>query len=123
MAWLAMLLTVRWLGGPGSIAALLGVAYLVQLTPAVVTAWRTWSPSGIATSTWMLRLVESALWGTYGYVRGDPPLIVFGILGLAESTAILVRKVMTRHRPAIVERAARPQLVVRSQHLDDAVVG
>ena len=66
---------------------------------------------------------ESALWGTYGYVRGDPPLIVFGILGVTESTAILVRKVTTRHRAVIVERAPRPQLVVGSQFLDDAVVG
>ena len=71
----------------------------------------------------MMRLVESALWGAYGYARGDPPLIVFGILGVTESVAILVRKVMTRHRPVVVQRAARPRLVVRSQLLDDAVVG
>jgi uncharacterized protein with PQ loop repeat len=123
LAWMTVLLTARWLGGPGSIAALLGVAYVVQLTPAVVTAWRTWSPSGIATSTWMMRLVESALWGTYGYVRGDPPLIVFGLLGVTESTAILVRKVTTRHRPVMSQRQARSQLVVGSQLLDDAVMG
>jgi uncharacterized protein with PQ loop repeat len=123
VTWLAILLTGRWLGGPEAIAALLGLAYLVQLTPAVVTAWRIWSPSGIATSTWTMRLVESALWGAYGYVRGDPPLIVFGILGVTESTAILVRKVMTRHRPVIVQRVPRPQLAVGSQLLDDAMVG
>lgn len=123
LGWIATLLTARSLGGPGTIAALLGLAYLVQLTPAVVTAWRTWSPSGIATSTWTMRLVESVLWGTYGYIRSDPPLIAFGILGVAESTAILVRKVTTRHRPAMVHTAAAPQLVVRSQLLDDAMVG
>jgi uncharacterized protein with PQ loop repeat len=123
MAWLATLLAGRWLGGPETIAALLGLAYFIQLTPAVVTAWRTWSPSGIATSTWTMRLVESALWGMYGFLRGDPPLIVFGILGVTESTAILVRKVLTRHRPVVGARTARPQFAVRSQLLDDAVVG
>ena len=109
----------RSLGGPEAIAALLGLAYVVQLTPAVATAWRTWSPSGIATSTWTLRLVEAALWGAYGYVRGDPPLVVFGILGVVESTAILARKVITRHRLPSSRAAPRP---VESQLLDDAVV-
>ena len=82
-------------------AALLGVAYVVQFTPAVVAAWRTWKPSGIATSTWTLRFLESALWGVYGYVRGDPPLLILGIIGLVESTAILSRKAMTSDRPAV----------------------
>jgi uncharacterized protein with PQ loop repeat len=123
VAWVITLLTARWLGGPGAIAALLGLAYVIQLTPAVVTAWRTWSPSGIATSTWAMRLVESVLWGVYGFLRGDPPLIVFGILGVTESTAILVRKVTTRHRPAMVSAAVPSPLVVRSEFLDDAMVG
>ena len=100
VAWGLVLVGACALGGPAAMAALLGVAYVVQLTPAVVTAWRTWSPSGIATSTWTLRFVESALWGVYGYVRGDPPLLILGILGLVESTAILVRKAITSDRPA-----------------------
>ena len=109
------------LGGPEAIATLLGLAYVVQLTPAVATAWRTWNPSGIATGTWTLRLIEAVLWGAYGYVRGDPPLVVFGILGVAESAAILARKVVTRHRPATPRRAGI--LVAPSHLLDDAVVG
>ena len=59
----------RWLGGPNAIAVLLGFAYLVQLTPAVVKAWRTWSPSGIATATWMMRLDRG---GAVGHVRLRP---------------------------------------------------
>jgi hypothetical protein len=70
-----------------------------------------------------MRLLESALWGTYGYLRGDPPLIVFGILGVTESTAILVRKAMTRHRPVVGKPMAHPHVAVGSQLLDDAVVG
>jgi hypothetical protein len=70
-----------------------------------------------------MRLVESALWGVYGYMRGDPPLIGFGVLGVTESAAILVRKVMTRHRPVMAATARRRELVVRSQLLDDAMVG
>ena len=60
------------------------------------------------------------MWGVYGYARGDPPLIVFGILGVAESTAILVRKAITRHRPAAT--VVRRLLTAPSQLLDDAMV-
>ena len=65
-SWLVVLFGARWLGGPNAIALLLGFAYVVQLTPAVVKAWRTWRPSGISTGTWMLHLIEAVLWGTYG---------------------------------------------------------
>ena len=118
--WLVALFGTRWMGGPQSMAALLAVGYAVQLTPAVVTAWRTWSPSGIATATWSLRLVESSLWGVYGLARGDSPLVAFGILGVAESSAILVRKAITRHRPAAT--VVRRLLSAPSQLLDDAMV-
>ena len=107
---------------PTAIAALLGFAYVVQLTPAVVKAWRTWRPSGIATGTWTLRLIESVLWGTYGFARDDPPLIVLGILGVVESTAILVRMFVTElDRPTAPMAPRLP--AVSSQLLDDAVVG
>jgi hypothetical protein len=95
-----LLAVARVLGGPAALAALLGVAYAVQLTPAVVTAWRTWSPSGIAVPTWTLRLTEAFLWGLYGHVRRDVPLVLFGIFGTVESCAVLLRKLITRHRPA-----------------------
>jgi uncharacterized protein with PQ loop repeat len=119
--WAAVLFGARWLGGPESIAALLAAASAIQLTPAVVTAWRTWSPSGIASVTWTLRLIESLLWAVYGLARSDPPLVVLGALGVAESSAILLRKVMTRNRPATT--SLRCVLVAPSQLLDDAVVG
>ena len=99
VSWLAVLLGASLVGGPQALAALLGFAYLIQLAPAVVEAWRTWKPSGIAAETWALRLIEAALWGAYGYASGDPPLIFLGILGMAESTAILVRVAVTRNRP------------------------
>jgi uncharacterized protein with PQ loop repeat len=120
--WIVALFGSRWMGGPKAIAVLLGFAYLVQLTPAVVKAWRTWKPSGIATETWTLRLIEAVLWGTYGFARHDSPLILLGILGVAESAAILLRMFITRHRPALpwALRSVRPG---RSQLLDDAMVG
>jgi uncharacterized protein with PQ loop repeat len=118
--WLAVLVASRTLVGPTALAALLGIAYAVQLTPAVVTAWRTWSPSGISVPTWTLRLTEALLWGVYGHIRGDTPLVLFGVLGTLESCAVLLRKYLTRHRPSTVEIPA-PAFV--SHPLDNAMVG
>jgi hypothetical protein len=119
-SWLVVLVAARAFGGPAALAALLGAAYAVQLTPAVLTAWRTWSPSGIALTTWTLRLTEAVLWGAYGHVRGDLPLVLFGVFGTVESCAVLLRKHMTRHRPPAVEP---PAFGFSSQPLDNAVVG
>jgi hypothetical protein len=116
--WLAMLVTGRALGGATALAALLGIAYAVQLTPAVVTAWRTWSPTGISVPTWTLRLTEALLWGGYGHVRGDTPLVLFGVLGTLESCAVLLRKYLTRHRPSTI---VAPSFA--SHPLDNAMVG
>jgi hypothetical protein len=116
--WLAVLVAGRTLGGPTALAALLGIAYAVQLTPAVVTACRTWSPSGISVATWSLRLTEAVLWGVYGHVRGDVPLVLFGVLGSLESGAVLLRKYVTRHRRHTVMAPA-----LASHPLDNAMVG
>lgn len=101
-AWLAVLLAARWAGGPSAIAALLAVAYLVQLSPAVWTAFRCSDPYGISPTTWILRLAESLLWGSYGVLEADVPLQVFGVIGTAESTAILLRVAWVRRRRSSV---------------------
>ena len=97
-AWGAALVGARVVGGPTAIAAMLSVTYAVQLVPSVWTAWRAWCPSGVAPGSWTVRLVQSLLWGTYGAGRGDPPLLILGIIGTAASTAVLARLAMTRSR-------------------------
>lgn len=89
--WLAALLVARAAGGLHMIGALLSITYAVQLSPAVWTAWRTSRPSGIAASSWVIRLTQSALWGGYGLLRGDRPLFTLGLIGTAASAAILAR--------------------------------
>jgi hypothetical protein len=50
-AWGAALLAARLVGGHSTIGALLSVTYAVQLAPAVWTAFRDATPTGIATAT------------------------------------------------------------------------
>ena len=78
-------------GGSTAIAAVLAIAFAVQVTPAVWSVYRTASPTGVARVTWVLVGVESLLWGAYGLGHGDPANISFGVVGALAAVAILAR--------------------------------
>jgi uncharacterized protein with PQ loop repeat len=69
----------------------LGWAYVPQLAPAVLAAYRTAHPSGIATGTWALIGIEAGLWFVYGWLLGDTPVIIFAVVGVTAAVLILVR--------------------------------
>ena len=100
------------IGGAGALGVALGAAYGVQVAPAVWTAWRTASPSGVAGATWAMILVEAGLWGIYGVGHGDPATTVLAIVGSAAGVAMLTRKAVVRHRrrqhPAMHRPSERP---------------
>jgi hypothetical protein len=74
---------------------LLGVtltgAFLVQVLPAVTTAYRTRHPTGIARGTWRLILAEVSCWAVFGAANRDGPLIVLGTTGIASALLMLHR--------------------------------
>ena len=50
----------------------LTVAFLVQVTPSVWTAYRADHTTGIATGTWLLIFGELLCWGVFGICESDP---------------------------------------------------
>ncbi|MAT05566.1 MAG: hypothetical protein CL424_11045 [Acidimicrobiaceae bacterium] len=76
----------------------LGVFYGVQLTPAVVTVYRTVDVSGVSLATWVIAFVEAALWGIYGLGRGDAGLLSLAASGMFMATLVLVRLAARRPR-------------------------
>jgi uncharacterized protein with PQ loop repeat len=98
--WAAVLATVVVVGGTHALALALGAAYAVQVAPAVWTAWRTPSPSGVAGATWTMILVESSLWMFYGLHHDDPATTALGVVGIVAGTAMVARKGVTRRRRA-----------------------
>jgi hypothetical protein len=74
---------------------LLGVmltgAFLIQVVPAVTTAYRTRHPTGIARGTWRLILAEVSCWAVFGAANHDAPLIVLGTTGIASALLMLHR--------------------------------
>ena len=91
---LPVLLTLGW----PAVGVVVGLLYGVQLAPAVISAYRTAIPIGIAPATWLLAWSEAFLWGFYGVGTGDIALISAGAVGVVMSTLILVRLIVVRNR-------------------------
>jgi uncharacterized protein with PQ loop repeat len=81
------------------LGATLTGAFLVQVVPAVVAAYRTRRPTGIAQGTWLLILAELCCWALFGATNRDGPLIILGTTGVISALLMLNRGRTTSHRP------------------------
>ena len=91
-------------GGRAGLGALLTVAFLLQVTPSVWTAYRTVRPTGISSGTWLLILGELTCWMIFGLHTADPRLITLGASGIIVSVLMLARI----HRTTGRRRSALP---------------
>jgi PQ loop repeat len=73
------------------LGVLLTGAFLIQVLPAVTTAYRTHHPTGIARGTWRLILAEVSCWAVFGAANHDGPLIVLGTTGIVSALLMLHR--------------------------------
>jgi uncharacterized protein with PQ loop repeat len=90
------------IGGWELAGVAVGLSYGIQLLPAVVVSLRTSALSGVSSTTWIIALVESALWLVYGVGVGDTALTLAGSVGVAMASVILARLALTGHRPFVV---------------------
>jgi uncharacterized protein with PQ loop repeat len=100
--WAIMLVTAYLLLGRAGLGALLTVAFAVQVAPSILTAYRTASPTGISSGTWLLILGELSCWLIFGLHESDPRLITLGLTGVTASTLMLarIRRTARRAQPA-----------------------
>lgn len=103
VAWVALLILAASLSGRTGLGTALAVAFLLQVTPSVWTAYRAEDTTGIAVGTWLLILGELLCWGAFGVHESDPRLIVLGVTGVTASLLILARVARPRG-----PRALRP---------------
>jgi len=73
------------------LGAVLTGAFLIQVVPALVTAYRTPHPTGIARGTWRLLLGELTCWSVFGAANHDGPLVVLGTTGIVAALLMLHR--------------------------------
>jgi uncharacterized protein with PQ loop repeat len=99
-AWAMLLVAAYLVLGRAGLGALLTAAFAVQVAPSIVTAYRTASPTGISSGTWLLILGELSCWLIFGLHESDPRLITLGLTGATASTLMLARIRRTPRRTA-----------------------
>ena len=103
---LALLISVV-VGGLALFGASLGIFYTVQFAPAAWQSVRQTDLAGLAPSTWLMALLEAAIWAFYGFVATDIALIIGGLGALSMSLVVF-----TNIRSASTHTIARRPLAV-----------
>jgi uncharacterized protein with PQ loop repeat len=105
-SWVALLVAGATVAGRSGLGTLLTIAFILQVTPSLWTAYRTTHLTGVAAGTWLLILGELACWTTFGLHQSDPRLLTLGVTGVTASALMLARIRRTRrHEP---RRSADP---------------
>jgi uncharacterized protein with PQ loop repeat len=92
LAWAGTLGSTALVAGNAGMGLLLAGSYVLQFTPAVVAAYRVRRPTGVSPATWASIGVESALWGAYGWLNGDLPVVLYGVAGVLTTLLIVGRQ-------------------------------
>lgn len=90
--WLIVLGGVALAARAYGLGVLLPVSVLVANVPQLVVAFRESDLTGLSVSTWLLSVSDGAVWAAYALVTGDTAILVFGILQLTTSGAIVGRR-------------------------------
>jgi hypothetical protein len=94
--WVVLLAASATVAGRAGLGTLLTVAFILQVTPSLWTAYRTAHLSGVAAGTWLLILGELSCWTIFGLHQADPRLLALGVTGLTASLLMLARIRRTR---------------------------
>jgi uncharacterized protein with PQ loop repeat len=106
-AWVALLAAASAVAGQAGLGTLLTAAFLLQVIPSLVSAYRTSRPSGVSAGTWLLILGELSCWTIFGLHELDPRLTTLGLTGVTASILMLVRlrHANRLHAPVAVRHA------------------
>lgn len=113
-SWAGLLALSGAVAGRIGLGTVLSIAFVVQVTPAVWTAYRTRVPNGIAAGTWLLVLGELSCWGLYGFHQDDRRLAFMGLTGIVAAIAMIIRAVTTVHHQRPLERQNTVNAIVKS---------
>jgi uncharacterized protein with PQ loop repeat len=107
VAYETLLLAIVFLWGWAGLGVALALTPAIQLTPAVLAAYRSARPEGLSPMTWALMVVEAVMWGGYGWLTADIALIGYGAVTAIGSGLVVGRSLLTRPSasptPALVE--------------------
>ncbi|MFP5299076.1 MAG: PQ-loop domain-containing transporter [Actinomycetota bacterium] len=90
--WLVVLVIFGAAGGASGLGLILPLSVLVANLPQLLVAYRERNLTGLSLPTWLLSMSDGAVWLAYSLVTGDRAILVFGILQLTTSAAIVIRR-------------------------------
>ena len=78
------------LGGWVALGTALALTVGVQFLPQVVHTWRADDLTALAPGTYVIGALDGLVWGTYGAIVADGPLVLYGVVMVAVAIGILV---------------------------------
>lgn len=91
-------------GGWGLLGTALALTVLPQFLPQVVEAWTADDLTGLSPGSYVVGLADGVVWGGFGLVAADRPLVLYGVVMVSVATAVLVGRYRwaLRQRPVAV---------------------
>lgn len=93
------------LGGWALLGTLLALVVLPQFLPQVVEAWTSDDLTGLSPGTYVVGVLDGVVWGGFGLVVADRPLVLYGVVMGTVATAVLAGRARwaARQRGSLVE--------------------
>jgi MtN3 and saliva related transmembrane protein len=95
----------EWL--PTALAVIAGLLSTSSFVPQVLKAWRERDTAAISKRMYMVTVTSFTLWAIYGFLIGNLPIIVFNLLSLGLSGAILFLKIRNDRHDADAPTSSR----------------
>ena len=89
-------------GGWVALGTVLALAVAVQFLPQVAEAWSSDDLTGLAPGTYWVSGLDGLVWGGFGFLVSDRPLVLYGVIMCSVAVAVLV----PRYRWATRQAAA-----------------
>jgi uncharacterized protein with PQ loop repeat len=77
-------------GGWVALGTVLALAVAVQFLPQVIEAWTGDDLTGLAPGTYVVGGLDGIVWGGFGFVVSDGPLMLYGVIMFTVAVAVLV---------------------------------
>lgn len=94
--------------GLTTLGTVLALVVGVQFLPQIVEAWRSDDLTALAPGTYLVAAADGAIWGIYGSVVADGPLVLYGVVMLSVAVLVLVPRRRWARNAARATAAAAP---------------
>ena len=104
----AALTALVLVGGWGLLGTALALTVIPQFLPQVVEAWTSDDLTGLSPGSYVVGLLDGLVWGGFGLVAADRPLVLYGAVMVTVATAVLVGRYRWAVRQVPVNASIEP---------------